>query len=106
MTVAGRALKQAPGQGTGPAECRCSPRICRPCPLRRRTHFDGLLDFDRDVLPPNLLLGVPWTDSGEPDIIWHSMSEVTVILQAIGRGESHASEELLPLGYDELRPAR
>jgi RNA polymerase sigma factor (TIGR02999 family) len=31
------------------------------------------------------------------------MSEVTLILQAIGRGESHASEELLPLVYDELR---
>lgn len=31
------------------------------------------------------------------------MSEVTVILQAIGRGESHAAEELLPLVYDELR---
>lgn len=33
----------------------------------------------------------------------HSMSDVTVILQAIGRGESQASEELLPLVYDELR---
>lgn len=31
------------------------------------------------------------------------MSEVTLILQAIGRGESRASEELLPLVYDELR---
>ncbi len=31
------------------------------------------------------------------------MSDVTLMLQAIGRGESHASEELLPLVYDELR---
>jgi RNA polymerase sigma factor (TIGR02999 family) len=31
------------------------------------------------------------------------MSEVTLILQAIGRGESCASEQLLPLVYDELR---
>jgi RNA polymerase sigma factor (TIGR02999 family) len=31
------------------------------------------------------------------------MSQVTLILQAIGRGESHASDELLPLVYDELR---
>ena len=31
------------------------------------------------------------------------MSDVTLILQAIGRGESCASEELLPLVYDELR---
>lgn len=32
-----------------------------------------------------------------------SMSEVTVLLQAFGRGESRASEELLPLVYEELR---
>ena len=31
------------------------------------------------------------------------MNEVTLILQAVGRGESRASEELLPLVYDELR---
>jgi RNA polymerase sigma factor (TIGR02999 family) len=31
------------------------------------------------------------------------MSQVTVILQAMGRGEHRASEELLPLVYDELR---
>jgi RNA polymerase sigma factor (TIGR02999 family) len=31
------------------------------------------------------------------------MSEVTLILQAIGRGEEQASEELLPLVYEELR---
>lgn len=31
------------------------------------------------------------------------MSDVTVILQAVGRGEKQASEELLPLVYDELR---
>ena len=33
----------------------------------------------------------------------HRMSEVTLILQAIDRGEVTASEELLPLVYDELR---
>lgn len=33
----------------------------------------------------------------------HRMSEVTLVLQAIGRGEKQASEELLPLVYDELR---
>ena len=32
-----------------------------------------------------------------------SMSEVTVLLQAIERGESHAPEALLPLVYEELR---
>ena len=32
-----------------------------------------------------------------------SMSEVTLILQAIDRGEAAASEELLPLVYNELR---
>jgi RNA polymerase sigma factor (TIGR02999 family) len=31
------------------------------------------------------------------------MSEVTLVLQAIGRGEQHASSELLKLVYDELR---
>jgi RNA polymerase sigma factor (TIGR02999 family) len=31
------------------------------------------------------------------------MSDITLILQAIGRGESRASEELLPLVYEELR---
>jgi RNA polymerase sigma factor (TIGR02999 family) len=31
------------------------------------------------------------------------MSEVTVILNALGRGEEQASEQLLPLVYDELR---
>jgi RNA polymerase sigma factor (TIGR02999 family) len=31
------------------------------------------------------------------------MSEITQVLQAMGRGDSRASEELLPLVYDELR---
>ena len=31
------------------------------------------------------------------------MSDVTLILQAVARGEAAASEELLPLVYDELR---
>jgi RNA polymerase sigma factor (TIGR02999 family) len=31
------------------------------------------------------------------------MSEITLVLQAIGRGEGRASEELLPLVYNELR---
>jgi RNA polymerase sigma factor (TIGR02999 family) len=31
------------------------------------------------------------------------MSDITLVLQAVGRGESKASEELLPLVYDELR---
>jgi RNA polymerase sigma factor (TIGR02999 family) len=31
------------------------------------------------------------------------MSEITLLLDALARGESHASEELLPLVYDELR---
>jgi RNA polymerase sigma factor (TIGR02999 family) len=30
-------------------------------------------------------------------------SEITRILQAVGRGEAHASEELLPLVYQDLR---
>lgn len=31
------------------------------------------------------------------------MQDVTLILQAVGRGEKQASEDLLPLVYDELR---
>jgi len=31
------------------------------------------------------------------------MSDITQVLQAIGRGEGHAAEELLPLVYEELR---
>src|SRR5215471_19765179 len=31
------------------------------------------------------------------------MSEITLVLQAVGRGEGGASDELLPLVYDELR---
>src|SRR6188474_1839823 len=31
------------------------------------------------------------------------MSEITVVLDAINRGESQAAEKLLPLVYDELR---
>lgn len=31
------------------------------------------------------------------------MTEITLALQAIGRGDGHASEELLPLVYNELR---
>jgi RNA polymerase sigma factor (TIGR02999 family) len=31
------------------------------------------------------------------------MSEITLVLQSIGRGESEASEKLMPLVYDELR---
>ena len=31
------------------------------------------------------------------------VGEITLVLQAIGRGEGKASEELLPLVYDELR---
>ena len=31
------------------------------------------------------------------------MSEITLLLEAVGRGEIRASEELLPLVYDELR---
>jgi RNA polymerase sigma factor (TIGR02999 family) len=31
------------------------------------------------------------------------MSDITQILQAVARGEGHASEELFPLIYDELR---
>lgn len=31
------------------------------------------------------------------------MSEVTLVLEAVGRGESAAADELLPLVYDELR---
>ena len=31
------------------------------------------------------------------------MNDITLVLQALGRGEGQASEELLPLVYDELR---
>ena len=35
--------------------------------------------------------------------IGQSMSEITLLLQAVERGQSRASEELLPLVYNELR---
>ena len=35
--------------------------------------------------------------------IGRSMSEITLLLQAVERGQSRASEELLPLVYNELR---
>ena len=35
--------------------------------------------------------------------VFRVMSEITLALEAIGRGEGHASEELLPLVYAELR---
>jgi hypothetical protein len=31
------------------------------------------------------------------------MSDITLVLEAVGRGEQQASEELLPLVYEELR---
>lgn len=31
------------------------------------------------------------------------MSEITLVLEAVSRGDAQASEELLPLVYDELR---
>jgi len=36
-------------------------------------------------------------------MIGHRMSDVTLILQAVQRGEKQASDELLPMVYDELR---
>jgi RNA polymerase sigma factor (TIGR02999 family) len=36
-------------------------------------------------------------------ILDEAMSDITQVLQAIGRGEGKASEELLPLVYEELR---
>lgn len=44
-----------------------------------------------------------WTGKESCNKISHLMSDVTLILQAIGRGENHASEELMPLVYEELR---
>ena len=40
-----------------------------------------------------------------PRLVWlaPTMSEITLMLQAIGRGESRTLEQLLPLVYDELR---
>src|SRR5260370_35709883 len=38
-----------------------------------------------------------------PAVIFGGMSDVTQILNAIGKGDSHAAEQLLPLVYDELR---
>jgi RNA polymerase sigma factor (TIGR02999 family) len=36
-------------------------------------------------------------------MLLRTMSEITLMLQSIGRGESEASEKLLPLVYNELR---
>ena len=35
--------------------------------------------------------------------VYHPVSDVTRMLEAVERGEPHAAEELLPLVYDELR---
>ena len=40
---------------------------------------------------------------GDCVLLLEGMSEITLVLQAVGRGENRASEELLPLVYDELR---
>ena len=37
------------------------------------------------------------------DTLLRPMSEITVVLEAIGRGDKQASEDLLPLVYQELR---
>ena len=36
-------------------------------------------------------------------MMWFTMSDITQVLQAIRSGNDHASEELLPLVYNELR---
>lgn len=36
-------------------------------------------------------------------MVFHHVKDITLILQAVGRGEKQASEDLLPLVYDELR---
>jgi RNA polymerase sigma factor (TIGR02999 family) len=36
-------------------------------------------------------------------ITWAAMNDITLMLQAMGRGENRTSEDLLPLVYDELR---
>jgi RNA polymerase sigma factor (TIGR02999 family) len=41
-------------------------------------------------------------EPGQAAAVMH-VSEITQVLQAIGRGESKPSEDLLPLVYDELR---
>jgi RNA polymerase sigma factor (TIGR02999 family) len=42
-------------------------------------------------------------NGGDCVLLSKGMSEITLVLQAVGRGENRASEELLPLVYDELR---
>jgi RNA polymerase sigma factor (TIGR02999 family) len=42
-------------------------------------------------------------NGGDCVLLPEGMSEITLVLQAVGRGENRASEELLPLVYDELR---
>ncbi len=43
------------------------------------------------------------SEHGPPPTNRNSMGDVTVILEAIQRGEPKATEELIPLVYDELR---
>src|SRR5207247_9496341 len=45
----------------------------------------------------------PPVRAGAPDSTLGHMTEVTVILSAIERGDARAAEQLLPLVYDELR---
>ena len=52
------------------------------------------------------LEGKPGEVSARPapgDPAFNPMSEITQVLEAVGRGEGGASEDLLPLVYDQLR---
>ena len=55
--------------------------------------------LDHESLSRFKLAFALWFDYLSPKLV----SDVTLILRAIGRGEKQASEELLPLVYEELR---
>ena len=61
-------------------------------------HFAGPVDAEGLLDEHKLGIGFPF---GYVVIIL--MSDVTLILQAVGRGEKDAPEELLPIVYEELR---
>ena len=86
--------------------------------VRGRFPGSGALTLDRfqrtrtrefEGFPPAAPVHVParsnfwWPGREGMGILDAEVSEVTVILEAIEQGDRHASEELLPLVYDELR---
>src|SRR5262249_49815087 len=65
----------------------------------------GILAYERRSRRPkraNRVVGCPFLPATSWAVILDRMSDVTRILSAIERGDTHAAEQLLPLVYEEL----